>query len=1133
MRMLGILLILSLVVSLDVSWSLRQTGLTLAGDADCKITEHTHNNCEQDCPIQEHVHTIECYSDEKADVETQLDWQNMFKDYNFTGNLWEDLVGIAKTQVGYSESKLNFEVGQDGVRHGYTRYGAWYGSPYNSWSATFVSFCLHYAGADKNQFPQNLGANSMLQQWKMLGKFAAAGKYTPLKGDLVFFKDNTVGIIAETFANSVYVVKGDVEGSVQTALISMVDTSISGWGKTRNRLSTSELLDISNGPAVYIFDSGGISGSVDTQTAQTFSLRRTKSVTQLTTYLKETGGTYYITLLDNYDHEVQKDHNGNYLAYSDTNYKITISSSAPNGFSPGTYVYQIPDGVIIDEGGKGVFKLDDGVEVGSWQVSDTGLIELTFTDKINDRSDVIISATMGVTFPVQEEPIDFDGKISVTVEPKHQEVLHTQVVKWGEQGHADNIAVPGKNEKIDPDKIYWTVEIKGNKNSNIPGSTVTDKVLNYDWSYNHYYSESDMASGIKFGASIAAENGEETYWHRWTVYPGDPNLTWDANGWSYIIPQTAVCGICGETITLGNEGCIYYLEYTSTPENIDIAGALPYTNEVTVDNQRTEGWAAHTQTNVHTTINKNGTFISDANGGKFIWEIQATIPGSKPNEPSEFIWSIMDEMLVVDQNGKTIEYVFNDLNKATVTANYYGTIINVPYVYDATENDPYAYEIYSWRTDQDYNNPSYNIRQMIFLKRCVCNEHNCGRNGDCWYYDYPTYEYCDCWTETEDTTFTITYETTDINTIRSYNSQDLSIFNKAILSNGGKDSLVTGATVPIPNIIEKEWITATSDYIVKYKITVNESKIVLSDGSPITIRDEMTQTLSFIRGTLVVTSVDADGNRTVLHEGVDYQYRYNVDLGDNDHNQEDHGHVLEIDILHPQPVTYYLEYDTTVVVQAGSGIVPVIKYQNSASISLWNFKVTDSTTEKTYTNVNLSSKSYGVEITKKASDTGKELQGSKFGLFNEQGNLIIEGISDRNGKILFITDVTNGIILKEHVLYYVQELEAPPGYRLNEHQYWFTFCSSKDGTCSEFKDVIAGTDAVRIPFETIGELEIINDPIQYDFPETGGIGVYPIMLVSVAFIITPLVYIFILRRKRKRRDVNQLPFFTAKAPKMK
>ena len=83
-RMISILLVLSFVVSLDVFWFLRQPGLTLAGDADCGITEHTHTwSCQNDqtpCRLIEHVHTIECYSDETADTEWQFEWQKMFEE---------------------------------------------------------------------------------------------------------------------------------------------------------------------------------------------------------------------------------------------------------------------------------------------------------------------------------------------------------------------------------------------------------------------------------------------------------------------------------------------------------------------------------------------------------------------------------------------------------------------------------------------------------------------------------------------------------------------------------------------------------------------------------------------------------------------------------------------------------------------------------------------------------------------------------------------------------------------------------------------------------------------------------------------------------------------------------------------
>ena len=50
-----------------------------------------------------------------------------------------------------------------------------------------------------------------------------------------------------------------------------------------------------------------------------------------------------------------------------------------------------------------------------------------------------------------------------------------------------------------------------------------------------------------------------------------------------------------------------------------------------------------------------------------------------------------------------------------------------------------------------------------------------------------------------------------------------------------------------------------------------------------------------------------------------------------------------------------------------------------------------------------------------------------------------------------------------------------------------------------------------------GNLQLENELQTYILPGTGGPGIYPVILVSVTFIITPLVYISIRRRKRERR----------------
>ena len=37
---------------------------------------------------------------------------------------------MAESQLGYAASTRNYIVDEAGGMHGYTRYGAWYGSPY-------------------------------------------------------------------------------------------------------------------------------------------------------------------------------------------------------------------------------------------------------------------------------------------------------------------------------------------------------------------------------------------------------------------------------------------------------------------------------------------------------------------------------------------------------------------------------------------------------------------------------------------------------------------------------------------------------------------------------------------------------------------------------------------------------------------------------------------------------------------------------------------------------------------------------------------------------------------------------------------------------------------------------------------
>ena len=202
------------------------------------------------------------------------------------------------------------------------------------------------------------------------------------------------------------------------------------------------------------------------------------------------------------------------------------------------------------------------------------------------------------------------------------------------------------------------------------------------------------------------------------------------------------------------------------------------------------------------------------------------------------------------------------------------------------------------------------------------------------------------------------------------------------------------------------------------------------------------------------------------------------------------------------------------------GTTEGVKYSNSANITLWGEVISDSSTETVYANINISAKRYDVQMFKTCAVTGNPLADATFGLFNDHGGLITSDTTDENGELLFQTNITEGIILREHVLYYMQELQAPPGYQLDDTKYWFCFCNHTGASCATCDAIMAGEDALRIPFEQIGTVQAVNELLNYDLPATGAAGIYPLMTVSTVFVLIPFIYGFIRRRKQERRGVG-------------
>lgn len=214
---------------------------------------HKHvTECEREVYIcgyeKEHVHTLLCYSDANADLETSADWEKTIQSLSFKPA--EDLAMVARSQIGYTESQRNYKVAEDGVtKQGYTRYGEWYGNPYGNWNAMFVSFCLHYAEHPAYETLKNSGAESMRLAAEQAGVYQAAAGTIPYVGDLAFLdKDSngscdTVAIVSGREEGGMTLVEGDCGGAVAENRYSLDNGTVLGYALLTPQTMTTEELD--------------------------------------------------------------------------------------------------------------------------------------------------------------------------------------------------------------------------------------------------------------------------------------------------------------------------------------------------------------------------------------------------------------------------------------------------------------------------------------------------------------------------------------------------------------------------------------------------------------------------------------------------------------------------------------------------------------------------------------------------------------------------------------------------------------------------------------------------------------------------------------------------------------------------
>jgi len=174
------------------------------------------------CGKEEHEHTAACLVNPNAEIDAEYDAKTPAR----TDADWaEDMVLVARSQLGYTESKA--DVDEDG--NGYTMYADQYYKDkpmvYADWDSTFVAYCLYHAGVPQDIIPQYASISALRGELARMNseyytddpqEFASI-----LPGDIVMYKNaegrETIGVVSDAavdeetdLTTALTVISGDV-----------------------------------------------------------------------------------------------------------------------------------------------------------------------------------------------------------------------------------------------------------------------------------------------------------------------------------------------------------------------------------------------------------------------------------------------------------------------------------------------------------------------------------------------------------------------------------------------------------------------------------------------------------------------------------------------------------------------------------------------------------------------------------------------------------------------------------------------------------------------------------------------------------------------------------------------------------
>lgn len=286
------------------------------------------------CGKEEHEHTAACLVNPNAEIDAEYDAKTPAR----TDADWaEDMVLVAKSQLGYTESKA--DVDEDG--NGYTMYADQYYKDkpmvYADWDCTFVAYCLYHAGVPQDIIPQYASISALRGELaRMNSEYYTddpQGFASILPGDIVMYKNaegrETIGVVSDAavdeetdLTTALTVISGDVatgcESDGETTIDQVAEVSVA-------------LADVTSFVSVNAAEGYGISDLMDGDDAALVA--EAENLTNCITNVTATETSYKSDGKEGYKSNLKMD------------FKIPKEGLVADEYR---YLFELPDGVALD-----------------------------------------------------------------------------------------------------------------------------------------------------------------------------------------------------------------------------------------------------------------------------------------------------------------------------------------------------------------------------------------------------------------------------------------------------------------------------------------------------------------------------------------------------------------------------------------------------------------------------------------------------------------------------------------------------------------------------------------------------------------------------------------------------------------